>query len=129
MSLPLPELRKKACIVDDDADLREIYKLALIGEDMDVVTAQDGEEGLRCIRRERPDIVLLDLQMPVKDGFETLDELKSDPNLSKIPVIILSNVDEEDAFRKAGKYDTRFYFVKSLTTPEKVADAVRESIG
>lgn len=129
MSLPLPEMRKKACVVDDDPDLREIYKLALIGEDMDVTTAENGEEGLRCIRRERPDVLLLDLQMPVKDGFETLKELKSDPNLSKMPVIVLSNVDEEDAFRKAGKYNTRFYFVKSLTTPEKVANAVREILG
>lgn len=129
MPLPPPEMRKKACVIDDDPDLREIYKLALIGEDMDVSIAENGEVGLRCIRDERPDIILLDLQMPVKDGFEVLDKLKSDPNLAKIPVIILSNVDEEDAFRKAGKYNTRFYFVKSLTTPEKVADAVREILG
>ena len=66
--------------------------------------------------------------MPVMDGFAVLEELSKEPELSRIPVIILSNVDDERMFRKAGKFDTSFYLIKSLTTPQKVVDSVREAL-
>lgn len=118
--------RRKVCLVDDEADVREIYTVALTAEGFDVVAAPDGEAGLKCIRDERPDIVLLDLQMPVSDGFDVLKTLEADKSISKTPVIILSNSDDEEAFRRAGKFNTRFFFIKSLTSPKKVAGAIRE---
>lgn len=118
--------RKKVCLVDDDADLREIYSLTLNREGFDVILAKDGEEGLALIRSEHPDVILLDLQMPVKNGFDVLKDLSADKKLAKIPVVILSNVDGEAAFRQAGQYETRFYLVKALTSPEKVVKVVRE---
>jgi DNA-binding NarL/FixJ family response regulator len=91
-----------------------------------VSLAVDGEEGMKLIREKRPDIILLDLQMPVKNGVEVLQELEADSELSKIPVIILTNIDNEDAFREVGKFETRFYLIKSLTTPQKAVDYVKE---
>src|SRR5665647_943299 len=118
--------KKKVCVVDDDNDIREIYlkKFELSG--YDVVGAADGEEGLRVIRAEKPDIVLLDLQMPVKGGVEVLAELHADPSIADTPVIILTNVDDEDVVKQVGTFNTKFYLIKSLTTPQKAVDYVEE---
>lgn len=129
MSLSTPEMsaeRRKVCLIDDEADVREIYTVALTAEGFDVVAAPDGEAGLHCVRNERPDIVLLDLQMPVSDGFDVLRAIEADKAISRIPIIILSNSDDEEAFRRVGKFNTRFFFIKSLTSPKKVAGAIRE---
>lgn len=118
--------RPKICLIDDDENLREIYSLTLNREGFDVHLAKDGEEGMALIRREMPAVILLDLQMPVKNGFDVLAELTADPVLKHIPVVILSNVDNEDTFKKVGKFETRFYLVKALTTPKKAVQIVKE---
>lgn len=118
--------KKKICLIDDDADLREIYLMKFNQEGFDVSLGVDGEEGLKIIRETRPDIILLDLQMPVKTGIEVLRELESDPALASIPVIVLTNIDNEDAFKEVGEFETRFYLIKSLTTPQKAVEYVRE---
>lgn len=118
--------KKKVCVIDDDENIREIYRLKFDLEGYDVSVAVDGEDGLKVIREKTPDIILLDLQMPIKDGVAVLQELRGDAELSKIPVVILSNIDNEDAFREVGKFETRFYLIKSLTTPQKAVDIVRE---
>lgn len=118
--------KKKVCIIDDDADLREIYLMKFNQEGFDVSLATNGEEGMKSIREKTPDIILLDLQMPVKNGVEVLQELQADTALAKIPVIVLTNIDNEDAFREVGEYETRFYLIKSLTTPQQAVDYVRE---
>jgi DNA-binding response OmpR family regulator len=129
MNDPAPELsaeRRKVCLIDDEADIRDMYTVALTAEGFDVVSAENGEVGLTLVHSEHPDIILLDLQMPTLDGFDVLKALRSDKDIAKIPVIILSNTDNEDAFRKAGDFDVRFFLIKALTTPKKVAGAVRE---
>ncbi len=121
-----PFIRPKVCVIDDDADLREIYLLNLNRENLDAVLARDGEEGLRAIREHMPEAIILDLQMPKKDGFEVLAELAADKKLRDIPVIILSNADDEASFKKVGQFETHFYLVKALTTPQKVVKILRE---
>lgn len=118
--------KKKVCIIDDDENIREIYRLKFDLENYDVSTAANGEEGMTVIRENIPDIILLDLQMPVKNGVEVLEELRADKELNKIPVVILSNIDNEDAFKEVGKFETRFYLIKALTSPQKAVDIVRE---
>jgi CheY-like chemotaxis protein len=113
-------------VIDDDESIREIYERKMRQEGFQVVTAPDGEKGLAVIRETKPDIILLDIQMPIKDGFDVLKELEDDEAVANIPVVILSNVDDEQTFRKIGKFETRFYLVKSITTPQQVADIVRE---
>lgn len=121
-----PFQRKRVLLIDDEAYLREIYSLELSREGFDVLLATNGAEGIEAIRREQPDVILLDLQMPVKNGFDVLETLSQDAKLKRIPVIILSNVDEMDSFKKAGEFETHFYLVKALTTPSKVAKLLRE---
>ena len=118
--------KQKVLIIDDDNDIREIYRLKFSQEEYDVLTAVDGEEGLKVIREKKPDVILLDLLMPVKNGMEVLAELQEDEQLSRIPVVVLSNIDDETSFKKVGKFETRFYLIKALTTPQKAVDVVRE---
>lgn len=118
--------RQTVCLIEDEADVREIYTIGLTAENLNVLVAKDGAEGLSLIRSAHPDIILLDLQMPILDGFEVLQALAEDKNISKIPVIVLSNTDNEEAFRKAGNFNVRFFFVKALINPRKIAGAIRE---
>lgn len=119
--------KQVVCIVDDDANIQEIYRIKFESEGFETVAALNGEDGLALIRSQHPDVVLLDLQMPVKDGAEVLEALKRDPALSRIPVVVLSNQDNQESFKRIGELDaTRFYLVKSLTTPQKAVDVVRE---
>jgi DNA-binding response OmpR family regulator len=120
--------KKKVCIIDDDANIREIYLMKFNLEGFDVSVATNGEEGMRVIRETKPDIILLDIEMPVMNGMDVLEQLHTDTTLVTIPVIMLTNQDNEEAFRQVGKYHTRFYIIKSLATPQKVVDLVREAL-
>jgi CheY-like chemotaxis protein len=121
------EAQQCVCIIDDESSLIEIYQTKFESEGYYVITAQNGEEGLQLIREYHPDIVLLDLQMPVKSGLEVIKDMKKDDEIRNIPIVILSNVDDMDMFRQVGKLEhTNFYLIKSLTTPQKAVDIVRE---
>ncbi len=118
---------KLVCIVDDDENIRDMYQRKFVQSGFDIVTATNGEEGMQVIRDKRPDIVLLDIQMPIKDGVEVLKELKNDDVLKTIPVVVLSNLDDDGMLKKVGGLDaTRFYLVKAFTTPQKAVDIVKE---
>ena len=82
--------KAKILIIDDDYDFVEATKIVLESKPYDVVIAYEGNEGLRKAREENPDLIILDVIMPVKDGFTAAEEFKKDPELSKIPVIMLT---------------------------------------
>jgi len=85
---------KKALIVDDTADVRETIKVLLEAHDMATVAAEDGVQGLEKAGSENPDVIVLDVQMPNKDGFETFTELRKNDATKSIPVIMLTGVGE-----------------------------------
>jgi DNA-binding response OmpR family regulator len=118
--------KKKVCIVEDDPSIREIYSLALEKSGFEVFLANDGEEGYEVIKRELPDVALIDIVMPKKNGIELMEMLQNDKNLLKIPVIVLTNVEDEKMLKKAGELQSKFYLVKSLFTPQKVVEITRE---
>jgi DNA-binding response OmpR family regulator len=122
----ITEKSKKVCIIDDDGMIRDMYETKFKLEGFAVVSAVDGEAGLKLIREQKPDIILLDLMMPVKSGLEVLEELRKDKSICAIPVIILSNVSDEKTLSEVEKFDTHFYVVKALATPQKVVDIVHE---
>lgn len=86
-------MKKKAKIllIDDDIDFVEATKTILESKSYEVIVAYEGNEGLRKAREENPDLVLLDIIMPVKDGFSAAEQLKADPQLSEIPVVMLTS--------------------------------------
>ena len=82
--------KAKILIVDDDIDFIESTKTILESKPYEVIVAHEGNEGLRKAKEENPDLILLDVIMPVKDGFTAAEQLKKDPQLSKIPVLMLT---------------------------------------
>jgi len=85
------EKNSKILLVDDDQDFIDATKLILESNSYQVVVAQEGEAGVRKAREEKPDLIILDVIMPVKDGFTAAEQLKKDPELAKIPVIMLTS--------------------------------------
>jgi CheY-like chemotaxis protein len=81
---------KKVLLVDDDKDFIESTK-AVLEEKYEVVVAYDGDEGIEKARAESPDLIILDVIMPAEDGFTAAEQLKGDPELSKIPVMMLTS--------------------------------------
>lgn len=121
--------KKIACIVDDNNDIREIYRMKFQREGFAVVTAKDGEEGLRVIRDKRPNVIILDIEMPVLDGLGVLHTLKKDQELADIPVIVLSNIDNEAMFQEVSELGAaQHYLIKAITDPQKVVDIAFEAI-
>jgi len=78
-------------LVDDDVDFVEATKAVLEAENYEVIVAHQGDEGLKKARQENPDLVLLDIIMPVKDGFTAAEQFKKDPQLGSIPVLMLTS--------------------------------------
>jgi two-component system alkaline phosphatase synthesis response regulator PhoP len=82
----------KILIVDDDPDLVEAVTMILESKDYDVIAAYGGIEGLEKAKTEEPDLIVLDVMMPDKDGYAVCKELKADPQYSKIPILLLTAV-------------------------------------
>jgi two-component system alkaline phosphatase synthesis response regulator PhoP len=85
-------MAKKILIVDDDSDFVEAITLILRPKKFEVVAAYNGKEGIEKVKSERPDLVVLDVMMPEKDGYSVCKELKSDPQWSHIPILLLTAV-------------------------------------
>lgn len=83
--------KAKILLVDDDIDFVEATKTILESKPYKVIVAHDGDEALRKAREESPDLILLDIIMPVKDGFSAAEQLKKDPQLRKIPTLMLTS--------------------------------------
>ena len=91
------EKRAKILLVDDDADFVDSTKTVLESKPYEVVVAVNGNEGLRKARDERPDLIILDIIMPVEDGFTAAEQIKKDPQLAKIPIIMLTSYSSKGA--------------------------------
>src|SRR4030067_1068094 len=85
-------MAKKILIVDDDPDLVEAVTMSLESKNYDVAAAYGGIEGLEKAKSENPDLIVLDVMMPDKDGYVVCKEMKADPKLSKIPILLLTAV-------------------------------------
>lgn len=109
----MAEHAKKILLAEDDRFLRRAAEAALKRAGYTVLAAADGEEALRQVRAERPDLVLLDLIMPKIQGFEVLKALKEDPATAAIPVIVLSNLGQDTDVRRALDGGAVAYLVKA----------------
>lgn len=116
----------KVCIIEDEELISEMYKAKLEEEGMKVHTAEDGEKGLELIKEVQPDIALIDVIMPNKGGIELIQDIRKDASISRIPVIILTNLDNTETVEKTYELDVAFYLVKSQYQPSDVARIVKE---
>jgi len=113
-------------IIEDDKFLRELIIQKLGKEGYDIVEAAEGEEGLRKMKEEKPDLVLLDLILPGIDGFEVLRRAKADEETSSVPVIILSNLGQRDDVEKGIELGAIDYLIKAHFTPGEIVDKIKE---
>jgi CheY-like chemotaxis protein len=116
-------------LIEDDVDIRDMYQLRLSVDGYRVLTAADGDEGLTMAREHQPDIIFLDIRMPNKDGMEVLTEIRADPLLAHIPVVILSNYVDRELVERSLSLGATEYLVKANTTPSSVAGSIEEWIG
>lgn len=119
----------KVAVIEDDQDLQYLYKLKLQREGFDVATANNGEQGLEVIEQFKPDLILLDLMMPVMGGAEMLAHLRSVDWGSSIRVVILTNISKDEAPQALRFLHVDRYIVKAHHTPAQVISIVHEILG
>ena len=115
-------------IVEDDKFLRELITRKLTEEGYKISDAVDGEEGIEKIKKENPDLILLDLILPGIDGFNVLSQLKDNSKLSKIPVIILSNLGQREDVEKGLKLGAADYLIKAHFTPGEIVEKIKKTL-
>ena len=119
---------KKILVIEDELNLRKSIEEILSGEGYTVFTASDGEEGLQLAVSETPDLVLLDLILPKKDGFSVLKELRENEATAKIPVIVLSNLGEMEDVGRVLELGANRYLVKTDYKLAEVVEKVKETL-
>lgn len=115
----------KVLIIEDERMLAEMYATKFTMEGFQVVSADDGVAGLAAAKREQPDVILLDIIMPKLDGFGVLKELKADATLKATPVILLTNLGQEDDVKKGRQLGADDYYVKADHSPQEVVEKAR----
>jgi len=118
-------MKKRILIIEDDKFLRELIIKKLNNEGYGALGAVDGEEGLEKVKKESPDLILLDLILPGIDGFEVLSKIKEDVALSSIPVIILSNLGQREEVEKGLKMGAVDYMIKAHFTPGEITEKIK----
>lgn len=116
----------KILIVEDEEFLMRALKDNFEGEGCAVDIATNGEEAMDRIKKQRPDIILLDLLMSKEDGFYVLEEVRKNPELKLIPIIVLSNLGGDAEIKRALEMGADDYFVKSQHPIEEVLEKVKE---
>lgn len=116
----------RVLIVEDDQFLRELLDRKLKAEGFNVQTTIEGESALTQVKEFKPEIVLLDIILPGVDGFSILEQLKSDAEVSNIPVVMLSNLGQKDDVDKGMKLGAVGYLVKAHFTPGDIVNKVNE---
>jgi two-component system KDP operon response regulator KdpE len=122
-----PMARRKILVVDDDPDLLRALRLRLKANDYDIATAGDGYSAIATAQKERPDLVVLDLGLPVGDGFVVLDRLQKSDALAGIPVIVLSARDPQANEERALRAGATAYFQKPADN-EELLNVIRVSL-
>lgn len=120
-------MNPKILIVEDNTFLSSVLKGRLEKEGFQVEQAFDGEQMFEILKQQIPDLIIMDLIMPKKSGFECLDQMAADPQLSKIPVVIASNLGQEsDVGRVRGFINVFGYFIKAQVTIDQLAENVKQ---
>lgn len=111
--------RPKILLVDDDVDLVKVMSGALESKAYEVIVAYNGQEGLEKARKEKPDLVVLDILMPIADGFVFADQFRKDPSLAKVPVLALTSFSE--SLGQPFPFEVSEYIVKPIKPKDLVA--------
>ncbi len=118
--------KAKIVLVEDDVILSKVINEELEEAGFDVIKAIDGEKGLVAVKSKKPDLVLLELMLPKMHGFEVLEEIKKDPEVQSIPVMILTMLGSDDDIKKGLQLGANDYIVKSQHAVGEIIDKVKD---
>lgn len=121
-------MTKKILFIEDESALQRAATDILTQEGYEVLSALNGEEGLSIAQKDVPDLVLLDLILPQKNGFEVLEALKKDEKTKHIPIIILSNLEGNADIERALELGATTYLVKTNYRLEEVVEKIKQII-
>lgn len=119
----------KIAIIEDDPAISQMYRMKFEADGFDVRLADNGKHGVDLVKHFTPDIILLDLQMPEMTGDEALIEIRKTTWGKTIPVIILTNLGEEEAPKTIRSLGIHSYIVKAELTPRQVVQRVKDALG
>ena len=114
----LQKKSKTVLLVDDEAPWLEVMTQALEGESYRVMTAASGESALRKMQRTKPDLIVSDVRMPVMNGFDLFEKVRSNPKLKRVPYVFMSSLDDFEAKRAAKNLGVDDYLSKPIDTDE-----------
>ncbi len=120
---------KKVLVAEDDPFLLKVYETKMVKAGFEVKIAHDGEEVFAILQTFQPDLMLLDLVMPKKDGFQVLTELKAKPPTKPFPIIVTSNLGQPEDKQKAIALGAKDYMVKSDVPISSIIEKVKETLG
>ncbi len=119
----------KIAIIEDDPVINQMYRMKFEADGFEVQIADNGERGVELVESFRPDIILLDLQMPHMDGAEALAHIREHDWGKTIPVIVLTNLGEEEAPKSLKTLNVHSYIVKADLTPRQVVARTKDALG
>ncbi|MDD4271565.1 MAG: response regulator [Patescibacteria group bacterium] len=119
---------KKILVVEDDPMISSMYKTKFEADGFEVFVADNGVVGLELAKKEKPDIIMLDVILPQLDGFSVLDQVKKDEITKDIPVIMLTNLGTEEDKAKGQAMGALDYLVKASLTPGQVSEKIKKAL-
>lgn len=122
-------MAKKILFIEDESALQKTFGDILGQEGYEMISALDGEIGLKLAREKKPNLILLDLILPKLNGFDVLKKLKEDKETKDIPIIILTNLEEIDDIDKALELGATTYLVKAQYSLEEVVERIKKVLG
>jgi len=118
--------KKKILYVEDQSRLRNMLAGLLEKNGFEVFTAADGELGLQILEEKNPDLAILDVVLPKKDGFEILENIRNKKETKDLPVVILTNLEEKYDIERALEYGVRAYLVKANYSLEEIVEKIKD---
>lgn len=122
----MPEKIIKILLVEDEIGMVEMYKDKFNEAGYSVVSALTVEEGLAMAKKEKPDLIILDILLPTENGITFLEKMRKDPAIAKIPVVALSNYDEPKTKKQAFDLQAKDYLIKTQFTPKKLVEEIKK---
>lgn len=119
----------KIAIIEDDTVIAQMYRMKFEADGFEVQIADNGRDGVTLVEQFSPDIVLLDMQMPIMNGDEALKEIRKKDWGKTVPVMVLTNLGEEEAPKDIRSLGIKSYIVKADLTPRQVVERVKTTLG
>ena len=120
---------KRILIVEDEEIMLDLLQRKLKTHGYEVLVARDGEEGLKLIKAEKPDLIIMDLVMPKMDGFMVMEEIQKDEDLKKIPLIVVSNSGQPVELNRVKDLGAKDWLIKTEFNPQELVEKIKNQLG